>query len=434
MAAERGTSGLLQSALRQVRLRAAVVLRFAVCWATVALAGCVGFDVEAVRELDPETNDAFSRTLAEEYRDFALVEADEMADWFVADHFARKSLRAGAGEAVEPEALEDWRLPREALPQLQEARQVLVTALEERGADDEAAELAAWAQSRFDCWVEQQEENHQWDDIAECRDGFYRNIRDLSIHLEALRKADLKAAALPEPAPAPEEDEGVPFAVTLFDFDSAALSGSGRVAVQAAAEEAARAPEARVVVIGHTDRSGPDAYNLELSLRRGDVVREALIADGVEAARIEVTARGEWDPAVPTADGVREPANRRVEIFFQQEAAAPAPTSQHTQMPLAPAGQEADAQDASPVVGRADVDAAPGAPMPRPALAWLPAEGISAAILPDPGCVPTPRCLAGGLRDGPPARRLRPAPAKATGPPGPLRPARPLPNNLLRSH
>jgi OOP family OmpA-OmpF porin len=56
---------------------------------------------------------------------------------------------------------------------------------------------------------------------------------------------------------------------------------------------------------------------MALSLRRADSVREALIAGGADANAITVAGRGESEPAVPTPDGVKEQANRRVEIVLQ---------------------------------------------------------------------------------------------------------------------
>ena len=69
---------------------------------------------------------------------------------------------------------------------------------------------------------------------------------------------------------------------------------------------------------GHTDLSGSFDYNMGLSLRRADAVRDALIAGGVSPNQITTAGRGEAEPAVPTADGVREQANRRAEIIIQQ--------------------------------------------------------------------------------------------------------------------
>jgi OOP family OmpA-OmpF porin len=72
-----------------------------------------------------------------------------------------------------------------------------------------------------------------------------------------------------------------------------------------------------VTVIGHTDTTGTDDYNMRLSDRRAAAVRDALIAQGVYAKMIKLKAMGEKDLAVPTADGVREPKNRRAQILIE---------------------------------------------------------------------------------------------------------------------
>jgi len=70
-------------------------------------------------------------------------------------------------------------------------------------------------------------------------------------------------------------------------------------------------------VAGHADRSGPDAYNLALSQRRGEAVAADLVARGVSRSAITVQVFGESRPLVATADGVRGPQNRRVEIILR---------------------------------------------------------------------------------------------------------------------
>ncbi len=81
--------------------------------------------------------------------------------------------------------------------------------------------------------------------------------------------------------------------------------------------EIARRPVPDVVVIGHTDTVGSDAFNDPLSRSRAEVVRGALIARGIPRDRVVATGRGEREPAVATADGVAEPRNRRVEILVR---------------------------------------------------------------------------------------------------------------------
>ncbi len=87
--------------------------------------------------------------------------------------------------------------------------------------------------------------------------------------------------------------------------------------ISRAAENVRRGGVSRIAVTGHADRSGADAYNMALSQRRANAVRDALVRAGVPANRITTTARGESQPLVPTADGVREPQNRRAEIVSQ---------------------------------------------------------------------------------------------------------------------
>jgi OmpA-OmpF porin, OOP family len=74
---------------------------------------------------------------------------------------------------------------------------------------------------------------------------------------------------------------------------------------------------ARIRATGHTDTSGPEAYNIALSLRCANAVRNALVREGVPAAAITVIGCGEQGLLVPTADGVGEPQNRRVEIVVE---------------------------------------------------------------------------------------------------------------------
>lgn len=78
--------------------------------------------------------------------------------------------------------------------------------------------------------------------------------------------------------------------------------------------EIARRPAPEVVIIGHTDRVGSQAYNDALSRRRAERCREELVKLGIPKIRITVAGRGWREPEVPTAQDVSEPRNRRVEI------------------------------------------------------------------------------------------------------------------------
>jgi outer membrane protein OmpA-like peptidoglycan-associated protein len=123
-------------------------------------------------------------------------------------------------------------------------------------------------------------------------------------------------AASGEPAPEGPVDTGQRSYLVFFDFDSSRLTPEARSIVASAATDALRGESTRIDVTGHTDRSGTDAYNQALSVRRAEAVRRELVADGVADNLIIVRGVGESDPLVPTADGVREPQNRRVEIVM----------------------------------------------------------------------------------------------------------------------
>jgi OmpA family len=115
--------------------------------------------------------------------------------------------------------------------------------------------------------------------------------------------------------------------VVFFDTDEATLTPEGARVVDQAAEAYREAGGARIAVTGHTDTTGPADHNLELSLRRAEVVTEELMRQGVPEADITTLGRGEEDLLVPTADGVSEPRNRRVEIVVPQPP-RPAPVAE----------------------------------------------------------------------------------------------------------
>jgi OOP family OmpA-OmpF porin len=81
--------------------------------------------------------------------------------------------------------------------------------------------------------------------------------------------------------------------------------------------EIARRAVPDVLVVGHTDLVGNDEFNDALGLQRAEVVRAALIGRGIPPNDVRAISRGKRAPAVPTADGVAEPRNRRVEIIVR---------------------------------------------------------------------------------------------------------------------
>jgi len=119
-------------------------------------------------------------------------------------------------------------------------------------------------------------------------------------------------APAPAAAPAPARTY-----LVFFDFDRADLTDRARQIIAEAAQNSSRVQTTRIEVAGHADRAGTPQYNQRLSQRRADAVAAELVRLGVARSAITVQAFGESRPLVPTADGVREPQNRRVEIVLR---------------------------------------------------------------------------------------------------------------------
>lgn len=128
----------------------------------------------------------------------------------------------------------------------------------------------------------------------------------------------LLGACASEPPPAPPPPPPPPAAsqsfMVFFDWDRSNLTAQAVATVQQAAQAYKTRGNATITATGHTDTSGSPQYNMALSLRRANAVKDQLVRDGVPATAITVSGRGEEGLLVPTGDNVREPQNRRVEI------------------------------------------------------------------------------------------------------------------------
>ena len=123
------------------------------------------------------------------------------------------------------------------------------------------------------------------------------------------------------PPPPPPPPETTRFWV-FFDFNDTRLSDRGQRILAEAAASALRLNPDVIQIDGHDDTSQTRDRAQTLSQRRADVVANELVRLGLSRHRIRIQAFGKTSPIVPTADGVREPQNRRVEIFLGSQAVA----------------------------------------------------------------------------------------------------------------
>ena len=121
-------------------------------------------------------------------------------------------------------------------------------------------------------------------------------------------------AQAPEPVVAPTTTKVVLNADTFFDFDKSTIKPEGRQILNQVAEQVSAIELETLIATGHTDSTGPDAYNQKLSERRANSVKEYLVSRGIPADRIYTEGKGESEPVATNATREGRAQNRRVEI------------------------------------------------------------------------------------------------------------------------
>ncbi len=134
--------------------------------------------------------------------------------------------------------------------------------------------------------------------------------------------------------------------MVTFGLDQTTLTAQDRQVIARAAEDYRETGSAQITVTGYTDTSGSATYNLGLSQERAEVVAQELIRNGVPATDIVAVGRGEENLLVATADGVREPRNRRVEIVVVPPPAPPPVAAVPAPAPEPAAGPEPEQETA----------------------------------------------------------------------------------------
>ncbi len=273
------------------------------------LAACASYDLDMI-EAQSATGRTFDDALHDEYLALARDEHAEH-DWEDAEYFAQRAMDAGAGIDPGPQEIKDRNIPADTRKEIGFARSSVVNAIATGKLGPNAAKIAR-AQAKFDCWLQEQEENTQPDDIAKCRSEFEEAIASMMV------KAEPAPAPAPAPAPEPAKKMKPQIFVVFFDHDSSAIDNFASVEIGNAIAAAKKTKPKLVQVGGHADTTGDVVYNNALSQRRAAAVAKVLKDGGLTAKKLVKTAMfGEDFTAINTGDNVKNRANRRVEIILK---------------------------------------------------------------------------------------------------------------------
>lgn len=266
------------------------------------LGGCASYvlngEFDSVKKMEP-TGSPFSQELYREYLYLAELEDDEN-DYPEVPYYFDKAKRAADGEEVPPIDVADRNLPEDGVAIATTMRQQVDA---KRALAADYPRLVARLQAQYECYVEEKEENNEPKAIHDCQEEFEELLAQFPP--PPVRHVELSADA-------------------LFAFDKATLRPRGVEKLDKLVDDLGEVTYESILVVGHTDPIGSDAYNRRLSKRRAATVAHYLSDHGVHANTIRSEGRGESELKVTPADcsGARgrtaliacyQP-NRRVEV------------------------------------------------------------------------------------------------------------------------
>lgn len=260
----------------------------------LALGACSNAELIKQVELTKPTGTNFNKSLHNNYVKLAKAEENE-GDLGDAKHFIMKAKAAAAGQSVEPDGLPPRNVSGKDAKEIMAARPMLVKALTGKKAKA-MPDVAAEAQTSFDCWVQEAEEGIQQKDIDACRSAFDVAMTKLG---GAAKKKKRTVAS------------GSPFTV-YFKFDKADLTDKSQGELYDIMQKVGVHKPKKVHIIAYTDLSGENPYNNKLAELRAAELAKKL--KGAGAKVVTTAAPGPKDPVVDTQKPNQ--SNRRGIIIF----------------------------------------------------------------------------------------------------------------------
>ena len=295
--------------------------------------GCAYHNIEKLKST-PSNNNQFSQALSDAYLEFALYEMNEMHDEIDAAYFAEKGYKARTGQEVLPELINSWDIDVSLFNEVNNKRKELISTLSTNRAKDFPI-LTARTQLGFDCWLEQLEESWQIDHIKKCYDMMNTGLMTLSQsninhNIDIVEKTIIKKTKTKKVINEKEEikeikeiknieniDDKLKFAI-YFAHNIYKLNNDIKYSIKKIYNNYIGDKNFTIEVIGHTDRSGSEQYNITLSKLRANSVKKYLKSLGIVEESISTFYFGEKKPKIITKDGIKEKINRRVEIFIDK--------------------------------------------------------------------------------------------------------------------
>ncbi len=262
----------------------------------------------------------FQEHLLSEYKKRASFEAEEMHDWNSAKLYSEKALKSLETDEIYPEEITYWKIPKENINEIKIAYENLMTIYKDAKNIDPIN--LARAISSLDCWSEQQEENWQTWDINNCKNDFLKAIHNIYEKMSTQENEqetsdnkdnNLENETKDEITIVTKNENKELMQIIYFDFDQFNLSEVSKDKMKKFLNKYGSDIN-EYLVVGHTDTKGTNKYNLLLSIKRAEVVKEILINYGINQSSIRILGKGEESLAVDTPDDTKQPANRRVEI------------------------------------------------------------------------------------------------------------------------
>ncbi len=286
---------------------------------------CSYFKLKQLDNLDLTLKETFFSMLSNEYKDFAKYELYEMHDEIDSYYFAKKAYLALVEKQVFAEDPNNWNINQDQIKVVNEEYKKINILIQEKlflkYPQDFSKMLAG-----YDCWIEQLEENWQIEHIEKCKNKYFLYAKKLSIQKEE-SLVNNKPEKLNKKINSNNDLEDIPSvnnevlekelsANLYFKFDDFILDTTQKRKLDDLINSINNIEEYTIYIYGHTDRKGSNMYNLKLSVKRANNVRNYLLSKNF-TNKIITEGYGESKTLINTKDGVAEAKNRRTEIIFK---------------------------------------------------------------------------------------------------------------------